>query len=647
MSGSLLQLLAVGEEDAFILSESFDANRPFRQVVKKSTSFSTEIIDIDARFPTQITYGQSLANIQIPRRGDLIREVYLRIKVKRAAGSTKAPGLELLDEISLWSGKTKLESISGEYILARDHALLSADEMHARDRMVDFNQAETKGTVKTFFVKVPFFTTRTPLPLIAIQNQSLHFDLSLRSVIPGLDPTYQPVVDLLVEYVFLDDDERRFWTSNQHALLIERVQTQEDAIVPRKSIINKVYSNVDENLGGYDRVEGSGQDQSIDLGNRFQLVNSSTNPQWTGRTEVFYDCANNARVFEFRGRFLVPTTGGTVGLQWATYVVGSTTFGYSLEWSFVDETITGTLRRNGDVVCIIGHESVTVNSGYATVTGESTSTDYATQAAAGEAWIVFDVSHHLEDDILSIRVLTEGYVQGGYLASLAPVSTGQTIVHTIQEGFTAVDTFDRTTTFSVFADASDDVLFVADTLLVKLLALLPSSNNYNYNNVPLFFRGPVRYLLWYVRPLKSQWQFGQYTPSDVVGSETERHTILHSAKVTLNAKDRVALSEQSFFTILEPVRLFGKSLPSGLHVFGFAAGDARSLMPNGTVNMSRIQETQLVLQLRSFNDTESNIQRLDESESLAAGQTFTRVVVHAIGYNVLYVRDGYLMQAFV
>jgi len=643
MSGALLQLLAVGEEDKFIQSESFDASRPFRQLIKKTTAYATELIDIDARFPTSMTYGQTLTNIQIPRRGDLIRSVFLRMTVKRAAGTTKAPGLELLDEISMWSGKTKLETLTGEYILARDHALLSADEMHARDRLVDFNAAEGKGTEKTFFVKLPFFTSKTPIPLVAIQNQTLHFDISLRQALSSTDPTFQIQPDLLLEYIFLDDDERRWYTSNQHALLVERVQTQEESFDPRQTVINKVYTSVEETLGGYDRVEGSGVGQSIDLGDRLQLVDD---PMWTGRTEVFYDCAESARVFELKGRFLIPSTPGSVGLQWATYTVGAATYGYSLEWSFQSETITATLKRDGTVVCSIGHESVTVNSGYATVTGGDTSTDYSTQAAAGEAWLVFDFLHHLEDDLLTMSVFVEGYVSGGYLASLSPVSTGPTITHGVQEGYSAVNTFYRPCTFSVFADAVDDVLFVASSIVVQLLALLPSSSNYNIQNVPLFFRGPVRYLLWHLRPLKSQWEFGKYTTDDV-GSETTRHDILHSARITLNAKDRVSQMEQVYFSVVEPLRLFGKSLPSGLHAFGFAEGDVRGLMPNGTVNMSRVQETRLVLQMRSFNPTETNLLRLDQSECLAEGQTFSRVVVHAIGYNLLYIRDGYLMPAYM
>ena len=646
MSGSLLQILAIGEEDKFIQSESFDASRPFRQMVKKTTSYATEIIDIDARFPSNITYGQSLTNIQIPRRGDLIRRMYLRMRVKRASGSTKAPGLELLDEISLWTGKTKLETLTGEYILAHDHATMSADELHARDRLVDFAASgEPQGTEKMFFVELPFFTKKTPLPLIAIQNQTLHLDISLRGAMASLDPTIQPDVDLLIEFIYLDDDERRWWTSNQHALLIERVQTQEETFVPRQSIINKVYTNVNESLG-YDRVEGSGASEEINLGDRVQLVKAGAGG-WTGRTEIIYDAAESARVFEFNGRFLIPSSStGSVGLQWASYTVGAVQYGYTLEWSFVDETITATFKRNGTVICTIGNNSVTVNSGYATVEGASTSTSYATQAAAGEAWLVFDVLHHLEDDSLTLSVFAEGYVEGGYVASIDPVSTGPTITHTVREGYTAVDTLYRTSSFSAFADATDDVLFVADSILIKLLSLLPSSANFNVQSIPLFFRGPVRHLLWHVRPPKYQWTFGKYT-TDAVGSEVQRYDMLHSAKVTLNGKDKTAFMSQSFFNVVEPLRLYGKSLPAGLHAFGFAEGNVKGLMPNGTVNMSRIQDTRLVLQMRSYNLDEANVLRLDESESVAEGRLFNRVVVHASSYNVLYVQDGYLSQAFM
>ena len=651
MSSALLQILAQGEEDAYITSESFDSLRPFRQVVKKATAFSTEIIDIDVRFPTTKTYGQTLSNIVIPRKGDLIRDIYVRLKVKRASGTTKTPGLEILDKISMWAGNVKLETITGEYIYARDAAHLTADELHARDRLVDFNQDEGQGTVKTMYIRVPFFTSKTPLPLIAVQNQNVHLELTLRDAMASLDPVYQPDVDVMVEYVYVDDDERRFFTNNEHALLIERLQSQEDPFNPRQSVINRVYSPVIETLGGYDRVEGSGADKEIAAsGTYLQLVNNQGDPKWFGRTEVFYDCAENARVFDIQGRFLIPTDtgpGGTVGLQWATFTEGGTTYGYSLEWSFPDyETITTTFKRNGEVVCTIANASVTSQSGYATVTASDTSTDFTTQAAAGEAWLVFQFQHHLENDLLSVSTTVEGYVAGGYVASLSPVSTGPTITHTIREGYSAIYTFYRTCTFSIFADATEDVIFAADSIRVDLVALLPSSSNYNMQNIPLYFRGPVRYLMWYLRPLKSQWTFGKYT-TDVVGSETQRQDVMHSAKVTLNAKDRTALATQTFYNVVEPLRIFKKSLPAGLHVFGFCEGPAQGLMPNGTVNLSRIQETRLVLQLRSYNPTESILTRLDESECLEEGRLYTRLVCHAIGYNVLFVADGSLKQAYM
>jgi hypothetical protein len=122
---------------------------------------------------------------------------------------------------------------------------------------------------------------------------------------------------------------------------------------------------------------------------------------------------------------------------------------------------------------------------------------------------------------------------------------------------------------------------------------------------------------------------------------------MHSAKVTLNAKDRTALATQTFYNVVEPLRIFKKSLPAGLHVFGFCEGPAQGLMPNGTVNLSRIQETRLVLQLRSYNPTESILTRLDESECLEEGRLYTRLVCHAVGYNVLFVADGSLKQAYM
>jgi hypothetical protein len=640
MSSALFQLMAIGEEDKAIMSEGFDALRPFRQVYRRQTLFAQEFIDIDARFPTPITYGQTLSNIQIPRKGDLLRGLTISFKVKRASGSTRFQAMELIEEISLYSGKTLLERVRGDWVYVQKKLSEDADGWTATERMTEFQADETQGSVKDLYLEVPFFCCKTPIPLIAMPLQTLTLELKLRNAPASLDPTYQPIVTLLGEYIVVDDDERRWFTKNAHDLLIERVQIEEHGFDPRKSKITKLYTVVNDSLGGYDRVTGSGETKPINLGTYIKLVD---NPGWLGRTDIFYDQQPDTVRHKLRGRFSVPLE-GTMGMGWAGYTApGGSDHGYSLEFTTsASGTLTTTLKRDGSVVCRIGNSGAE-SSVYATVTGADTSTDYTAQLAVGEAWIVYDVYHDSEADLLTISLTIEGYVLGGYFASLSPVNS-MSLNYTVREGYTPIDTTGIVTQLSFFGDSLYDVFFVPTTLEMQTVKSVPTVDNFLTLNAEYFFRGPVRYLVWWYKYVN--WEFGK-TSTDAVESTSIRHDMEHSASILINGKERPQRRmPSSFYTLCEPKRLFGRSLPTGVHAFGFAEGRVDELSPNGTLNISRVGDFRIQHVIRSYSETQTNITRLDESETLPSGALFNRVTCAAVGYNVIRIDSGRLFIAY-
>lgn len=638
-SGTLFQLVALGDEDLYIHGEGTDAMRPFRQVYKKQTSYATEFIDIDAKFPTQITYGQTLSNIPIPRKGDLLRRIVLGLKVKRASGSTRFPALELIDEVNIYAGSMLLESIRGDYIFAYNQAIASDAARLCTERMTEFQDGETQGSVKQFYVEIPFFTSKTPIPLIALQLQTLTLEIKLGNAPVSLDPTYQPDVDVLCEYIYVDDDERRYFTNRSHELLIERVQTQVDNFDMKKSTVNRIYTDTVDSMGGYDSVTGSGANETINLGSSIQLVN---NPNWTGKTEIAYNQAVSTVKYDLEGRFLIPLS-GSVGVGWAKYELGGVYRGYDLVVSCSSDLLTFTLKRDDVTIVTIGNASIT-SGAYTTVTGVATSTDISAQTSVGEAWLVFDLFHNLDDDALTMDFIVEGYVAGGYFASLSPVNS-QTFTYTVNEGYTPVDTEGILSDVTYFGDASFDVHVVITKLTTSTATYTPASNNFLDFNARLFFRGPVRYLLWWFREARG-WEFGKTSTDSVLG-KIIRHDIMHSARLLVNGKERVPYRDAQFYSSLESKRVFGCGLPTGVHVFGFNDGAVDSIQPNGTINFTRLGDVRLQQRIRAYSEAQSNVILLDESESVPASKTYDRLVTCAIGYNVIYIANGVLKLLFV
>ena len=637
-SGTLFQLVALGDEDVYIHSEGSDASRPFRQVYKKQTSYATEFIDIDARFPTQITYGQTLSSIPIPRKGDLLRRVVLGLKVKRASGSTRFPALQLIDEVNIYAGSMLIESIRGDYIFAKNQTVATDAVRSCTERLTEFQSEETQGSIKQFYVEIPFFTAKTPIPLIALQLQNLTIELKLGNAPISLDPSYQPEVDFLCEYIYIDDDERRYFTNRSHELLIERVQTQVDNFDMKKSTVSRVYTDTVDSMGGYDGVVGSGSNEAINLGSSIQLVD---NPGWTGKTEITYNQAASTVKYDLEGRFLIPLS-GSVGLGWAKYDLGVYR-GYDLVVNCSSDLLTFTLKRDDATIVTIGNASIS-SGAYTTVSGVATSTDISAQLSVGEAWLVFDLFHNLDDDTLTMDFTIEGYVAGGYFASLSPVNS-QTFSYTVNEGYSPVNVDGILSNVTYFANASFDVHVVITKLTTSTVSYTPASNNYLDVNSQLFFRGPIRYLLWWFREARD-WEFGK-TSSDNVLSQSIRHDIMHSARALVNGKERIPYRDAQFYSALEAKRVFGCGLPVGVHVLGFSDGAVDSIEPNGTLNFTRLGDFRLQQRIRAYSESQTNVILLDESESVPSTKNFDRVVTCAVGFNVVYISNGVLKILFV
>jgi hypothetical protein len=646
MSGSILQLLLRGEEDTHIISESFDAYRPFRQVYKKAVAFATQWIDIDARLPSTKVYGETL-RFRVPRKGDILKGIMIGFKVRRAAGQSYFPGLQLIREASVYAGRQTIETIPSEYMLLRHYTQEDTDEAATTSRLTTFQAEETQGMYKTMYVKIPFFFEKTPLPLIAVQNQHIDIEVEFGKATLALDPSYEPLVDIYLEYAYIDDDERRYYTSNEHTLLIERLQTQDEQFQMRQSQINKLFSTQQDALGEYVSVVGSGENRNISQGDSIALVN---NPEWTGRTEIVYTVESPSK-FDFRGRFLLPTT-GTFGMKYATYTSNGVNYGYTVEFQTVNNVFGVYIKRNGVVIASINNTKAYTDY-RTTVSGNSTSsTDVSAQVAAGEAWMVFHLVHDLDTfNGIQLSLQVEGYDEGGYFGDIDPVNNSVDYVYTFVEGYNPIDTVSKQTTYSFFADSSFNVTLTETQYIINKVEILPLTNNLKTLQSRLFFRGPIRYLLWIYSKggVVDEETWGKFSTASDERNTLERHNILHSARLLLNGQDKTGWMDSVFYNVVEMARVFKKPLPTGVHCISFAM-DPLTMAPNGSANFSQLQSILLVQNLKSYSDTitsENDLLSLDETEVLANGKDFDTISVFAVGWNVLRIANGAMALGYL
>jgi hypothetical protein len=229
--GALMQLAAVGAQDEAL--HSCAGVTFWRQRYSRHTSFALEAIK--QTFSGNTSFG-STASVTLARNGDLVSGLVLEITLKRGGtGTPFYPAEHLLRRVDLEIGGQRVDQLSGTWLRLYDELYRNVDAREGYRRCAHFADGEPVGTVKTFYVSLPFwFAARDPaaaLPLVALQYHDVTLTFEFESSVPGVDPSFQPHVALWADYVYLDAPERVWFVRNELQYLIEQTQRVSQSVV--------------------------------------------------------------------------------------------------------------------------------------------------------------------------------------------------------------------------------------------------------------------------------------------------------------------------------------------------------------------------------------------------------------------------------
>ena len=242
MTGGLLQIVAYGAQDMYL------TNNPqitfFKVVYRRHTNFSIEVFE--HTFLDKPNFGTRTV-LTLPRNGDLVTQMCLRITVPSVTpneGSrfawVKRLGYAIMESIEVEMGGVIVDKQLGIWLdIWQELSSNRHDKGYAK--MLGDVQEMTRldNNVKpqyNLFIPLKFWFNRhngLALPIIAIQYHEIRFNLKLNNLnkliitdkkfnrninIDILD------VSLLVDYIYLDKEERKRFAQIGHEYLIEQVQ---------------------------------------------------------------------------------------------------------------------------------------------------------------------------------------------------------------------------------------------------------------------------------------------------------------------------------------------------------------------------------------------------------------------------------------
>jgi len=236
-----MQLVAYGAQDIYITGNPQITF--FKIVYRRHTNFSIE--SVEQQFTGILGFGNKVS-AKITRNGDLLSRMYLRVIISRVDPEgnnfawVRRLGHALLKQSTIEIGGTKIDRQCGTWLdiwyeLARqgDHEKGYAEMIGDVDILTEYNDSIKPEYI--LYIPLQFWFNRfigLTIPLIALQYHDVYLHIEFEKVnkliignchFNSANVTMKEAT-VLINYIFLDTEERRRFAIVGHEYLIEQVQ---------------------------------------------------------------------------------------------------------------------------------------------------------------------------------------------------------------------------------------------------------------------------------------------------------------------------------------------------------------------------------------------------------------------------------------
>jgi hypothetical protein len=197
-----------------------------------SSQFSSRIDEVLFDRDRQYFGGETF--IQLPRSGDLVTKIYIKIQNPGfgSAAILDSAGTLMINFVDLYIGTQLVERIWGEYIELKQDIEVPKTKQAALASLTGKNMipSVSNGGLTTYTVDVPFFLLKKGIPICAIEDPviiRIGFNPASKFTYPPITTAVTFNASLYVENVYLGEIERNFIKSKPHLYLIEFAQLEE------------------------------------------------------------------------------------------------------------------------------------------------------------------------------------------------------------------------------------------------------------------------------------------------------------------------------------------------------------------------------------------------------------------------------------
>ena len=238
MGYGYLILAVKSEQDNFLVGNPQFTY--FKAVYRRHTNFAINFQKVN--FPTDTNNcAGKLLSVNIPKVGDLLHRAYLNINII-GDGSVEhsAPSIyNYIEYVEIYIGDQLIDRHTGSWLELYSSYYENSDKIPSLNRLTKVPQppppASTGPCSTTITTPLRFWFNNhigNSLPLIALQYSNVKLNIKLNDPLDIWNSSSTNSnkiqilsMNLLIENIYLDQEERRAFTTNKHEYLITQLQT--------------------------------------------------------------------------------------------------------------------------------------------------------------------------------------------------------------------------------------------------------------------------------------------------------------------------------------------------------------------------------------------------------------------------------------
>jgi hypothetical protein len=274
MTGGLLQIAAYGPQDLYLTGNPQITF--FIAVYKRHTNFAIE--QMRQYFHGTIDFGNKIY-CDIAPNGDLVHEMFLNLKLPAVnpypelnpdyqASYVNSIGNAIIQSMDVEIGGQLMDRHYGQWLEIWSDLTITSEKRHAYNQMIgkveNFTLDSLSGELN-LYIPLQFWFNRNiglSLPLIALQSSQVRIVVTLRrfeelwvssnDIEPGLgiendssvmDSKKLITAQLWVDYIFLENKERKKFAQCSLEYLIEQLQVNTQSIDEKNNLLNMTFNN--------------------------------------------------------------------------------------------------------------------------------------------------------------------------------------------------------------------------------------------------------------------------------------------------------------------------------------------------------------------------------------------------------------------